>query len=263
MQKKLSTVLTGGAISLLLFSVVSTAVATGGTLGYNQVNVSIFGEQKISADKSIVTPNATTIPTTMTYTDETGKDTTYISMRKMAELLGTDVSWDGATNTVDFDFRWDSEVIIEVGEPNATPSYEQMATAPIIGLQAGPFTEIEPRKDKGRPIIQLDNADFRSKTGFINQYFSIDPQRGNYIEIEVTNHGAPLGFRVAQPIMLSSNASVNSFSPVRLNEGDTMTRAFIMGETDVEMDRFLKLTIVAFGGLDHETDITVNVTQYS
>lgn len=259
MKKRIPTFMAGALSALLLCGIVTTALAVGERLEYNGLDLAIFGERKVSAGESFVTASGTEAPSTITYIDANGAGTNYVSLRLLAQLLGANISWDSDTGTVDFGAAPKGGVEIGVG---GTPGYEDLPTSPVLGETAGPFTEIAPREEKGKPRVLLDSADFCSKTGFIGQDYYFLPEVGGYIEIEVTNHGAPVGVYVDRPIWVSVS-SVEPFSTVRLDTGKTLTRAFAMGDTDVELDRFLQLTVVALGGMENETDITVTVTQYS
>lgn len=259
MKKRVPAFFTGALSAVLMCAIVSTALAVGGTLAYNGFNVAIFGEQKVAVGENFETESGTQAPSTITYIDETGAGTNYISLRLMAQLLGANVVWDGSNKTVDFAATSSGNFEIIQG---GMPGYKNMTTVPTLGTTAGPFTEVAPQQEKRKVYVHLDQAEFCSRTGFINQLYHFRSELGNHAEIQIRNHGAPVGVYVERPILLSANAAVERFEPVRLETGETLLRTFAMDETDVELERLLKFNIVALGGMEHETDITVTITQY-
>lgn len=60
----------------------------------NKINISINGNIVGNAGENYTLSNGQNVPYSILY-----KDTTYLPIRKIAELLGKDVTWDGETNT--------------------------------------------------------------------------------------------------------------------------------------------------------------------
>lgn len=261
-MKKQIALIWAGLTLLLVLTVVVGAQTKGGKVAYNQVNLSVFSNPKIMAGEDVRTVNGSQIPGTITYTDEMGVDTTYVSVRKMAELLDAVLIWDSETKTADFAGRDDgglSSITVSVGSKDE--GLEEMPHTPQLGVQKGPFTEIAPTGNKRGGRTLLDHADFKSRTGFANQLYYFYPELGNYIEIEVTNHGAPVRFRVDRPILLGG-IYAEQFSTVYLDTEETLTRAFRIADTDVELQRLLSFTVEALS-VKNEADITVHIAQYS
>lgn len=261
MKKRILSIFAGTLALLLLLTAAAGAFAKGGKVAFNQVNLAVFGNQKIAAGETFRTAGGAQAPSTITYTDETGVDTTYVPVRMMAELLDAKLSWDNETKTADFAAKSTGLSNVTLSVSSDVEESELGSETPQLDVQAGPFTEIAPAASKQNGRVLLDHAGFRSLTG-LKQFYYIDPEIGDYVEIEVTNHGAPVRFKVDRPILLSGSAAVDQFSTVRLDTGKTLTRAFRMSETDVELQRLLRL-IVDTAGTRKEADITVHITQYA
>lgn len=102
---------------LLLISILltTTCFATiNGNVSFNGVAIRVNGEKVSSAGDTYKVENGSDIPFSMLYQDEQGGGTTFVSLRKMSELLGVDIGWDNTT----------SEVLINKAtpqEPNEIP----------------------------------------------------------------------------------------------------------------------------------------------
>lgn len=64
----------------------------------NSINIKLNGIQVASANETFKLDNGTEVPFSILY-----EGTTYLPMRKLAELLGKDVGWDGDTRTASLD----------------------------------------------------------------------------------------------------------------------------------------------------------------
>lgn len=255
--------LTGAMAMLLLVALAIPALAASGVLRIGGPNLSVLGET-VDGDERFTGENGAQIPVTITYTDELGGNSTFVSLRKVAELLDTSIQWDGTTNTVFFGEKADKGLpVILPGQSGVGPG--NTVKEPKLGTQMGPFTEVAPRAEgeKGLPTVLLETTDFRSLTGFLNQRYYIFPEYGNYVEIEITNHGEAVGMLVSRPNFVSNGSRYGCFSNVRLEKGQTITRAFTLEEGAAFVQSFLRLDVEGiFDGQYHDTDITVKVTQY-
>lgn len=61
---------------------------------FNNINIRLNGEKVASAGESYELDNGDTVPFSILY-----KGTTYLPLRKVSEILGKEVNWDGTTNT--------------------------------------------------------------------------------------------------------------------------------------------------------------------
>lgn len=104
---------------VVLMLTTAVAYASGVTITIevmtNKVNVSINGETVSQANSNYILDNGDAVPNSIVY-----KDTTYLPIRKVAELLGQEVTWDGSTNTIGLQDIATAPVVTET-ENDATP----------------------------------------------------------------------------------------------------------------------------------------------
>lgn len=89
----------GVLVTVLLFSSLS-AYANGGIksvleLMLNNVNITVDGKKVANKGEAYTLNNGATVPFSMIY-----NGTTYLPVRKISELLGKEIGWDGKTGTV-------------------------------------------------------------------------------------------------------------------------------------------------------------------
>lgn len=85
----------------LLMSLSLTAMAASGAVEFNAVSV-FFNEKQISeANEFFALENGVKVPSVITYTDETGGATTYLPVRRIAELMGVTIGWDIDSGAID------------------------------------------------------------------------------------------------------------------------------------------------------------------
>ena len=92
-MKRLQGFILGVIITALLLGSVPVFAENISVL-FNNINIMLNGEKIASAGDSYKLDNGSTVPFSILY-----KGTTYLPMRKVAELLGKEVTWDGTTNT--------------------------------------------------------------------------------------------------------------------------------------------------------------------
>ena len=263
MKKQFPPFLAGALTAALVIGMVGTALAaTNGTVRFDGVTVSVWPAQQgetLASGDTFTTENGTQAPSVITYVDEQGGGTTFMSLRKLAELLDAPIGWDGETQTVLFaqSSPVDGDVDLEIGstEPQVDPS---VLAEPQLGITAGPFTEIAPLADKGDcPQARLMGpAELKADTDLENQRYDIFEPYGRYVEITVTNHGDPVTVNVCRPYFTSVGES-EGFSTVQVNTGETLTRAFLMEEDAEWPTNFLRLDVRK---LNHNPDETVDIT---
>ena len=100
MKKNVSAYLSGVFATVLVLTMVTTALAASGKVSFNFVNVSLRGEQKIAAGTDITVANGQRVPSSILYTDEKGGKTNYLPIRAISELLDVEINYDSATKTV-------------------------------------------------------------------------------------------------------------------------------------------------------------------
>jgi hypothetical protein len=92
-MKRLQGFIIGFVVSCILLLNVSVFAESINVL-FNVVNIKINGVQVAKIGDSYTLSNGEKVPFSISY-----KGTTYLPMRKLAELLGKEVTWDGKTNT--------------------------------------------------------------------------------------------------------------------------------------------------------------------
>lgn len=100
MKKKVFAYFSGVFATVLVLTMVTTALAASGKVSFNFVNVSLRGEQKIAAGTDITVANGQKVPSSILYTDEKGGKTNYLPIRAISELLGVEINYDSTTKTV-------------------------------------------------------------------------------------------------------------------------------------------------------------------
>jgi len=93
-MKRLQGFIIGFIVSCILLSSVSAFAESINAL-FNVVNIKINGTQVAKIGDSYTLSNGEKVPFSISY-----KGTTYLPMRKLAELLGKEVAWDDKTKTV-------------------------------------------------------------------------------------------------------------------------------------------------------------------
>ncbi len=76
---------------------------------FNTVNIQLNGEQVAKSGENYTLANGKEVPNSLVY-----EDTTYVPIRKVSEILGKDVVWDGATKTIKLNDPGYSNVANEV-----------------------------------------------------------------------------------------------------------------------------------------------------
>jgi len=88
----------------LFFNTVQAEGVTTINVELNRINVTINGIAAGTAGMDYALDDGTMVPFSILY-----NDTTYLPIRKVAELLGMDVSWDETTSTAGINTRKSSE----------------------------------------------------------------------------------------------------------------------------------------------------------
>ncbi len=100
-KKNLPAFLAGMATMALSLTLVGTAMAAGGRVEYNRSGVALCGQQQVAAGESWTAPNGQKVPTMITYVDEAGGKTNYLSLHQISEMLRIPVRWNAEENRVE------------------------------------------------------------------------------------------------------------------------------------------------------------------
>lgn len=188
-MKKYRSFTAGVVATLMAVSTVGTALAASSRVEYNKAGISLFGEDKVLTGESYKAPNGQDVPSVITYVDETGGKTNYLSIRQISELLGIEVRWDGQKNRVNLGA--DPADYVVVGGKEDDGSIPANATKPVLGTVHGPFTEIDPAKAAGKSLtgVLQDNTKVQTTCGYSLEG-TFYPEDCSYIVLTVTNNGS-------------------------------------------------------------------------
>lgn len=268
--------LLGIVATLIVVSLAGTAsAATNGQVSFNQIGIRLFGESKVTAGESYKAPNGQEVPSVITYTDEAGGKTNYLSVKQLSELLDAEVSWNSETNSVDFatysgtaagtstdSFTWEIISHDEDGDTLLSP-YPDKAE---LGVKHGAFTEVDPSavNTSADPtsILLQDTHITADLIGFPDMAYTFLPAVGKHVFFQVTNNGdKPQAVTVAR-VKAISNDRMELFTTVTANPGQTVTRAFsVSPESTNGLDATLQFRVTPIDRSSN-TDITVSLMQY-
>ena len=88
--------LSGALCTTLVFSLALSALAISGNVSFNLSAIKFDGVVISEAGDGYTLPNGCVAPASITYTDEKGGGTTYLPVRRIGELAGVTIDWDGA-----------------------------------------------------------------------------------------------------------------------------------------------------------------------
>ena len=239
------------AVMLLICSLAGGASAAGGQVEFNRAGISLFGEDHVRAGESYTAPNGQQVPSVITYVDNAGGKTNYLSVRQISELLNVDINWDAQKNRVNFGQDRSADQKLTIG-----------TTPPEAGSQNtvhGPFTEIDPDKAAGKTLtgVLQDNTRVQTTCGY-STGGTFYPSNGNYIVLTVTNNGSTT--QISNAGRARTLGGFDTFASVRIAPGETLTRAFYIADDAKELESTLSLGVYDEGVA--ESDITVSLKQY-
>lgn len=88
--------LSGVLCATLVFSLALSALAISGNVSFNLSAIKFDGVVVSEAGEGYTLSNGCVAPASITYTDEKGGGTTYLPVRRIGELAGVTIDWDGA-----------------------------------------------------------------------------------------------------------------------------------------------------------------------
>lgn len=271
MKKRIVSTLAGMLVLLLLLTAAVGALAKGGKIAYNQVNLSVFSEPKVTVGQTYRLENGLEIPSSINYTNETGGDTTYVPVRMLAELLDANLTWNNETKTADFAALQSvtpSDVIISAG--TGDPPVDDIPEKPSYGQRAGAFEEINAstvsmQEDDERhgPMNYMRNTrvQYSYDSSFPVYTMNVHPIHGDYIIYTVTNNGQKRQYTTVLHQNPLDAARAEPFSKVLVKPGETLVRVFHVDENPNDMDCYLTFGV----GEDYDrasgSDVTVSLKQ--
>lgn len=258
MKKKITSFTTGFLTAVLLLALCTTALAVSGQVEYNRAGISLFGEDQVRAGESFTAPNGQQVPSVITYVDNAGGKTNYLSVRQIAELLDVEINWDAQKNRVNFGQDRSAKQKLTIGE--ASESLPANPATPVFGTVSGPFTEIDPAQAAGKTLsgVLQDNTKVQTTCGY-STGGTFFPTNGNYIVLTITNNGTTTQVSNAGRARTMGGFDGN-FTSVDIAPGQTLTRAFYIADGAKELESTLSLGVYDKGVA--ESNITVSLKQY-
>lgn len=269
MKKRLPAFLSGALCAILVLSLALTALAASGAVSFNGINISLFNQQVVAAGEEYTGQNGAKVPSSITYTDELGGTTNYLSVRQIAQLLDTDLYWNRAANSLVLGYR---EALptggntIDVGDVTITTGG---TSVPVV---AGPaptisFTEIPAAlpADGAKFVDCLPQTRWQTEgRSFFRQIIECHPGNGNTVSVTVTNHNTdnkePLIFNLYQARTVGRDTSLGS--SVKVEPGKTVTRTFQLADDAPALTN--KLGVDVFYSMDTaKTDMSVTISQFT
>lgn len=104
MKKQLPAFLAGFFAGALLLGLGATAMAMTGAVGtveFNTVGLVQGEEQIFYRGEDYLLPNGNAVPTSILFTDPDGNGTAYLPVRRLAELLGVEIIWNGPDGNIE------------------------------------------------------------------------------------------------------------------------------------------------------------------
>lgn len=254
MKKRITSFTTGFLTAVLLLALCTTALAAGGQVEFNRAGISLFGEDQVRAGESYTAPNGQQVPSVITYVDDAGGRTNYLSVRQISEFLNVEINWDAAKNRVNFgqDRSADQTLTIGTTPPEASGAAAQDTVQ-------GPFTEVDPGSIAGKTLagVLQDNTRVQTTCGY-STGATFYPSNGNYIVFTVTNNGSTT--QVSNAGRARTLGGFDTFASVRIAPGETLTRVFYIADGAKELESTLSLGVYDEGVA--QSDITVSLKQY-
>lgn len=243
----------GFLAAALVFGCISSVLAVSGTVSFSQVRLATNGNAVFSQGESLTAGNGQPIPSSITYTDAAGGGTTYLPLSYITRLLDTPISWDGVTNTVSLGvYRGvssDGLSIVEQDDGSSLPLTR-------VGRKAGPFTEVEPVRSEGFPI--LARTEYRSAEEY---EFDTPVQTGNgkYISVTVTNKG-----KDHLILMIGRKYTVGQeLISTQVPAGQTVTRTFRVDQTSDGLSPRFYAMVTYYGALAQNMDFIISAAQFN
>ena len=224
---------------------ITSALAASGTVSFNSINFCVNGKSYLEKGQELVLENGTTIPSTITYTDENGGTTTYIPIRELAEIFHMPLHWN----------KKDSTATLSVD------GLLRLYTMPLhnIGSSVDIFKEVETEDVNGGQTL-LSQRLYKTSDA-VEGNLRLEERYGNLISITITNHSdLPVEFSIGKDYVdRNAIATLNSQVPA----GETVTRTIQIADTNWDKANSLYYFIGYKSGLSYPVDITISAVQYN
>lgn len=211
----------------MIFACGTAAFAAGtGNLRFSDVNMAINGNTVIKAGETLTTAAGGQVPSTITYTDGLGRDTTYLPIRTFSKLLDIPVTWRDGTVYLGYLPTSIDDITIDFGTNEDYKPEGIWVEQPLhsAGSKAGAFTEVEPVWPANDKITSYSAKDeYMSAAHGVGNEYSPFNREGGYCSIKITNNGAS---PVALSIKCVSTITSDAFPETIVPAGQTVIRTF-------------------------------------
>jgi hypothetical protein len=188
-MKKLFSGFIAGIISTLIVMVlIIPAMAESlQQIRFNMVNIELNETQITAKDQDYTLDSGVSVPNSLSYIDENGGSTTYLPLRKLAELLSLNVDWVGETGTVVLNSIDKNE--LEGGEDEMNEENQGNSISSLINYEIQSFANMFvvtrfSTVNTDDPIFTVLYSGTMNETEFLQYWNSLD---NNYIEEQVSN----------------------------------------------------------------------------
>ena len=253
-MKHLKAFFSGALAMALAFALTGTALAAAGKLRVGTGGVVVMDRVTLAPGQAYKAEGED-IPGYVVYEGPSGKAHNYVPVEMVADYLDIPSGWSGKRNSV---------VLGPTSEGlryhALTDADKSIAAAPVLGMKAGPFTEIDPKTvdTSADPAwIFEDETAAETCTGF-GTGRRVSAAGGRRLLLTVTNNGdTPAVCWAGRAFMING---YEGLSRVKVQPGQTLTRAF---EIDEDVDRIHNEFVA---GVTPETtqriSVTVSLKQY-
>lgn len=223
MKKRIGTFVSGLLAGAMLAACGTAAFAAGaGNLRFNAVDMAINGKTVIKAGDAVTTAAGGEVPSTITYTDELGRDTTYLPIRTFSKLLDIPVTW--KAGTIYLGYLPSDNVTITWGDEGAPDPIWSEQPLHRAGAKAGVFTEVEPVWPVNDKITSYSARDESMSASFaVGGRYNPFGAEGGYCSVRITNNGTS---PAALSIDCVSTITKDSFPQTIVPAGQTVIRTF-------------------------------------
>ena len=274
-KEKITSFLSGVVSCTLVLGLATTALAATGNMSFGRVNVRLNSEEVFAQGEELRTDAGQAIPSSITYTDETGGDTTYVPLSYLSRLLDTPVGWDQASKTVKLGYSaalsqygllqgmampmlYFPSSLLETDNPSAG-----LTDLPLkaVGSVAAPFQEVEPipTDDMDRGIsYAIAPTDYTSQEGYENAV-PMSVGNGEYCSVTVTNHNS-------YPLLFTLGRAYNQGSDeiyTHIPAGQTVTRTVKFEKDPNALTSPKLLVAVGYYEAIEDMHISIKAVQFS
>ena len=245
---RMRTFLSGMAAALLLAAGVTAALAASGAvaLSYNTVEIRFEGALTLEQGKNLETEYGASIPSTILYTDEQGRGTTYVPIRAVTEALDLETSWDAPKQILNVELT-DAMALRYLPTNQAGTKW--------VGL----MEELEPVAAPEKCKTLLDKDLTGTSEALSAELTGLAAKDGDQINITVSNHSdGPMKLELG----VKRDADGFLFQTTQVSAHSTVTRTLRCASFEALNDQPVKFVLGNAEGVSRPFDAHVSVVQF-